>query len=71
MRHMLEQLVTAPESQLDESIRARILLLLEEGYDEHDIKKILDDCAYAALASDFVMTLLDAIWQDTKKEKVT
>ena len=68
MRNMLESLVTAPESQLDESIRARILLLVEEGYDEHDIKKVWADCAYGALASDFVMVLLDAIWQDTKKE---
>ncbi len=68
MREMLENLVTAPDSQLDESIRARILLLLEEGYDADDIKQILDDCAYSALASDFVMTLLNAIWQDMKEK---
>ena len=64
MRKTLESLVKAPDSQLDERIRARILLLLEKGYDEHDIKKILDDCAYGALASDFVMVVLDLVWKE-------
>lgn len=29
-----------------------------------ELKKILDDCAYGALASDFAMVAMDIVWKD-------
>ena len=65
---ILENLITAPDSQLDKNIRDRIEILIARGYNAEDIKSLLDDCAYCALASSFVMIILDAIWQELKKE---
>jgi len=65
---ILENLITAPDSQLDKNIRDRIEILIARGYNAEDIKSILDVCAYCALASSFVMIILDAIWQELKKE---
>lgn len=45
---ILENLITAPDSQLDKNIRDRIEILIARGYNAEDIKSILDVCAYCA-----------------------
>ena len=31
------------------------------------MKEILNECAYAALASDFAMVMMDIVWQQAQK----
>jgi len=69
MREVLEKLTEASDDQLDAVVCNRLKILLEVGYTADDIKQVLDDCAYGALASGFVMKVLDVIWQDLKKQE--
>ena len=69
MKKVLEMLSDASDSQLDPIVCNRLKMLLAVGYTANDIKQVLDDCAYQALASDFVMAVLDTIWQDLKKQE--
>jgi hypothetical protein len=61
---MLAGFHRAPESQLDPTICARIAALPDGPEARAMLKTILDDCAYAALASDFVMMALDIVWRE-------
>lgn len=70
---MLLQLSKAPpgqRAQIDESITPRLLGLIGKGaaVQALALKDILDDCAYAALASDFAMMAMDATWRMAQKE---
>lgn len=56
-------LLTAPDTQLD----ACVFPYITKAKTADDIKEILDMCAFSALASGFVMTLLDQCWEDAKK----
>ncbi len=49
----------APRSQLDDSVRPKLRAVKTAD----DLKAVLDECAYASLASDFVMSALDTIWR--------
>ena len=69
MRKVLEMLSEASDTQLDAVACNRIKILLEVGYTADNIKQLLDDCVYAALASGFVINVLDTIWQDLKKQE--
>ena len=69
MREVLQKLTEASDDQLDAVVCNRLKILLEVGYTASDIKQVLDDCAYSALASTFVMKVLDVIWHDLKKQE--
>ena len=65
---VLQTLSEAPETQLDPGIAARLGAL--QGCDSeivaHELKVILDECAYGSLASDFAMNVLDHVWNSVK-----
>jgi hypothetical protein len=55
----------APDSQIDPSVTPRLKALAEsDDVASDDLLKILDDCAYASLASGFAMAAMDIVWQD-------
>lgn len=64
VKGLLRQLATAPDTQIDKSMTQRLKALSEqERPDPAELKKILDECAYAALASDFAMHAMDRAWK--------
>lgn len=69
---LLQTLSEAPETQIDAQITKRIKGLVG-GNDElvqAELKTILDDCAFGALASDFAMNVLDGAWRSVGGGKV-
>ncbi len=66
---IIKAIATAPESQLDPSMKPRLLDLIGKPNKDvaEGLKKILDECAHAALASDFVMVALDGAWKECLK----
>lgn len=65
---ILEALASAPDSQIDASITPRLKALVGLPPDAiaARMKLILDDCAYSALASDFAMMAMDAVWREAQ-----
>lgn len=70
LNEMLELLATAPDSQIDATITPRIKALIGLPPDgiAARMKIILDECAFAALASDFAMMAMDAVWNEAKSQ---
>lgn len=67
IKGIMEFMKTAPETELDPTIVVKITKLIEEEKPKAiDLKKILDECAYASLASDFVMYILHLCWNGLK-----
>ena len=66
MSDFLDLIATAPPNQID----AEICVKLRQVKTAEDLKKILDECAYAARATDFAMRAMDIEWQRMlEKEK--
>ena len=69
---LLKTISEAPEGQLDPAMAERVGRLV--GCDleivAHELKEILDLCAYGSLASDFTMMVLDHAWQSAKQGKM-
>ena len=66
---ILNMCLGAPDGQLCASAMPKVKLCIEATDEElhKNIKSLLDDCAYFALASGFTMVLLDSIWNESKK----
>lgn len=62
---MLKLLSEAPDGQIDKIITPRFLPLIGKPRAEVavEMKKILDECAFTALASDFAMQSMDYVWK--------
>ena len=70
MKFIKEQLLKAPDSQLD----ACIFPLIEKWDDEPtslQILEVLDECIYSALASGFVIVLLENLLDIAMKRENT
>ena len=67
---LLKVLCQAPYSQIDSTIIDRIEALIGKSPDvvATEMKSILDDSAYASLASDFGMVAMDAAWKLALKQ---
>lgn len=65
--NIIERLLSAPDSQLDGRMVERLKTLLESKPDREQmrlgLKDVLDLSVYSALASGFVMKILDIEWQ--------
>ncbi len=69
-RDVFVMLSDAPEGQIDDGIRASLRqLVLMERVKSDDVLAILDVCAHTAGATDFVMAVLDGIWQAMLEEE--
>lgn len=70
MPSLKELLLVAPDHQLDASVKPLI-----EKWDEEptsiQILQVLDDCAYAALASGFIMSLLESLLKEAIQRENT
>ncbi len=55
---LLDGLAQAPDSQIDISITERVAKITTAK----EMKQILDECAYASLASDFAMATMHNVW---------
>jgi hypothetical protein len=66
----LELLAAAPDTQIDGTVTIQLSELVGQPYEviARQLKQILDDCAYAALASDFSMMAMDKAWQMAKEQ---
>lgn len=60
-----------PRAQIDEQITSRLKALIGKPPAEQAtrLKTILDDCAYAALASDFAMMAMEVAWKLARSEQ--
>ena len=65
---LLQTISEAPEGQLDPAIAKRVGALqgCSKEIIAHEMKVILDECAYSSLASDFTMMVLDHVWHAAK-----
>lgn len=65
---LLAKLAEAPNSQIDTEITDQIRLLIDKPPTEvaTEMKRLLDECAHASLASDFAMVAMDATWNMAK-----
>jgi hypothetical protein len=69
---ILNLLSQAPDTQIDKEITPRLKALAEAStVSSADMKKILDECAFASLASDFAMNAMHIVWQDMIKQEST
>ena len=60
----------SPNDQIDIKFMTRFNELANaDDFDPMDILKILDECAFASLASDFAMQAMHFIFEDMCKEK--
>ena len=75
IRELLYKLAEAPpgpHAQIDETICARLKALADsETMQASDMKQILDDCAFASLASDFAMVAMNIAWQQLLQDEGT
>ena len=70
MNELKQMLLTAPDGQLD----ASMFPLIEKWNDEPtalQILEVLDHCVYSALASGFVMVLLESMLDIAMKQENT
>ena len=65
---LLLSLSDAPDTQIDSEITPKIAGLIGKPLDEIAVgmKAILDECAFASLASDFAMVAMDSAWRIAK-----
>lgn len=67
-KDFLTKLSEAPDTQICKTQTAKLADLSKSDLiSSTQIKTILDDCAYAALASDFAMVAMDSLWGMIKK----
>ena len=60
---LIDGFADAPDTQIDKSITARLRVLAAADHVvSEEILTILDDCAYAGLASTFAMQAMNALW---------
>lgn len=75
IRGFLYKLSEAPpgtHAQIDETVCVRLKALADsETMRASDMKQILDDCAFASLASDFAMVAMNIAWQELLKQEET
>lgn len=68
-KSLLAMFGDAPDTQLDKSQSVKFKKMAE--YDTNptpdEIKEILDECAYASLASGFAMVAMNTLWEQLKK----
>jgi hypothetical protein len=73
IRELLKQLAKAPpglHAQIDETICAKLDALSNaDTITAVDMKAILDECAFASLASDFAMIAMDIVWKELLKQE--
>lgn len=68
--NILQELSTAPEGQIDSKITTKLKMMSEkDDFDPLEMLSILDECAFAALASDFVMQAMHFVFEDMCKSK--
>lgn len=68
--NILQELSTAPEGQIDSVITTKLKVMSEkDDFDPHEMLSILDECAFAALASDFAMQAMHFVFEDMCKRK--
>lgn len=67
---LLDLVIQAPNGQIDHTVIPKIAALKTMGIQERPaaMKAILDECAYAALASDFAMVTMDVVWKVMQRE---
>lgn len=69
IKETLASLAAAPNTQIDEAIKKRLGAMSEQKMpDAYELKRILDECAYLSLASDFAMKAMHFLHEDTMKE---
>lgn len=62
--NILEALSTAPDTSIDKAVTPRLKALSEKDEVKSDeLLDILDDCAYASLASGFAMQAMNVVWK--------
>lgn len=68
---VLEKFFTAPESQLAPEMVEKLkgITHMPSAQARIALKDVLDECARASLASEFVMVALDAIWRNDSSWK--
>lgn len=64
-RSLLRGLASAPPNQIDSEVCEK-LLRVETAI---DLKKILDECAFGARATDFAMTAMDFCWMQMRSDE--
>ena len=65
----IRALADAPDEDIDHTITKR-MKELDDKMTAADMKQILDDCAYSALATDFSMIVMDRVWNLLMKEEI-
>jgi len=70
VEQLIDALCEAPDTQIDVSVVPKLKNLKTLPLSERptEMKKILDECAYASLASDFAMLAMDSVWNMMKAE---
>jgi hypothetical protein len=67
-KEFFAMMAQAPDGQLAQSQALKCKQLSEQDVVKaSEVKQILDDCAYYALASEFSMLALDAVWKEILK----
>lgn len=60
---ILNQIATGPDTQIDASVKPRLVALAGDPAPKADtLHDILDDIVHASLASDFVVGVLNYVW---------
>ncbi len=68
--NILQDLSTAPEGQIDGTITIKLKMMAQkDDFDPYEMLSILDECAFAALASDFAMQAMHFVFEDMCKRK--
>ncbi len=63
-QEILHMLSLAPDTQIDGSAAAKLKAMADSDNPKADeLHEILDECAYAALASDFAMVAMHRVWE--------
>lgn len=61
---ILQELSTAPEGQIDKEITIKLKeMALKKDFNPYEMLSILDECAFAALASDFAMQAMHFVFE--------
>lgn len=70
-KELWRMMAAAPDGQLDATIAAKFRAFADEDRDPTaaELKSILDECAFAALASDFTMLTLSILWQTAVRKE--
>ena len=60
---MFPLLRNAPDGQIDAHIVEKFKKMDPDNFTSDQLLEILDECAYAALASDFAMNMMNILWE--------